>query len=353
MPAIWLAFITGLTTGGLSCLAVQGGLLASTLAQQVEKEVSQKKVVSSLVVFLTSKLAAYTLLGLFLGWLGTMLQLTPYMRASLQIAIGVFMVGMALRMLNVHPIFRYFVIEPPKFITKFIRRYAKKSDNNLVSAGFLGALTVLIPCGITQAVMVTALGTGSPLTGAAIMFAFVLGTSPLFFILAYLATRLGEGLHKRFTVVAATLVLILGLVSLEGGLNLSGSPISYAQLKTALSTSRSPVYSDPGVTNGLDNAEPTMSTPVPSEGNVVYITADGYGGYLPAVVKAKAGEPIKLVISSKELYSCASALVIPKLNIQKSLPANGTTIIDIPAQPKGTLAYTCTMGMYRASIHID
>ena len=27
-----LAFITGLTTGGLSCLAVQGGLLASSIA---------------------------------------------------------------------------------------------------------------------------------------------------------------------------------------------------------------------------------------------------------------------------------------------------------------------------------
>src|SRR5258706_11722864 len=31
-----VAFITGITTGGLSCLAVQGGLLASSLAHQVE-----------------------------------------------------------------------------------------------------------------------------------------------------------------------------------------------------------------------------------------------------------------------------------------------------------------------------
>jgi hypothetical protein len=29
---IMVAFVTGLTTGGLSCLAVQGGLLASSLA---------------------------------------------------------------------------------------------------------------------------------------------------------------------------------------------------------------------------------------------------------------------------------------------------------------------------------
>ncbi len=35
---IMAAFITGLTTGGLSCLAVQGGLLASSLARQIEPD---------------------------------------------------------------------------------------------------------------------------------------------------------------------------------------------------------------------------------------------------------------------------------------------------------------------------
>src|SRR5215213_10103193 len=33
-----VAFITGLTTGGLSCLAVQGGLLASSQAHQIEQD---------------------------------------------------------------------------------------------------------------------------------------------------------------------------------------------------------------------------------------------------------------------------------------------------------------------------
>ena len=33
-----VAFITGITTGGLSCLAVQGGLLASSLAHQIEQD---------------------------------------------------------------------------------------------------------------------------------------------------------------------------------------------------------------------------------------------------------------------------------------------------------------------------
>src|SRR5437899_4268472 len=35
-------FITGVTTGGLSCMAVQGGLLANTVAHQTEKDIQQE-----------------------------------------------------------------------------------------------------------------------------------------------------------------------------------------------------------------------------------------------------------------------------------------------------------------------
>src|SRR4026207_1546242 len=38
MSQLIVAFVTGLTTGGLSCLAVQGGLLASSLAHQLEQD---------------------------------------------------------------------------------------------------------------------------------------------------------------------------------------------------------------------------------------------------------------------------------------------------------------------------
>ena len=42
MQPIVLAFITGLTTGGLSCLAVQGGLLAGSIASEIEQSVQNQ-----------------------------------------------------------------------------------------------------------------------------------------------------------------------------------------------------------------------------------------------------------------------------------------------------------------------
>lgn len=132
-----------------------------------------------ILLFLLAKLIAYTLLGALLGWLGSFLTFDPIARAALMIAIAVFMVGNGLRMLNVHPFFRYFNVEPPKFVTRYIRRTAKGTDTAVPL--FLGALTVFIPCGVTQAMMAAALGTADPLTAAALMFAFTLGTSPVFF----------------------------------------------------------------------------------------------------------------------------------------------------------------------------
>src|SRR5512145_2961856 len=46
MNQLIVAFITGLTTGGLSCLAVQGGLLAGTLAHQIEQDYTRHAVES-------------------------------------------------------------------------------------------------------------------------------------------------------------------------------------------------------------------------------------------------------------------------------------------------------------------
>ncbi|MBK9208121.1 MAG: sulfite exporter TauE/SafE family protein [Anaerolineales bacterium] len=146
-----VAFITGITTGGLSCLAVQGGLLVSSLAHQIEQDYVEQTAGSKnkkasvrsnsafpIFLFLVSKLIAYTLLGALLGWLGSFLTLSPMTRAMLMIAIGIFMIGNALRMFNVHPIFRYFSVEPPKFITRYIRRTAKGTDTFTPSSSALG-----------------------------------------------------------------------------------------------------------------------------------------------------------------------------------------------------------------------
>ncbi len=349
-----IAFITGLTTGGLSCLAVQGGLLASSLAHQIEQDYAgqaqtqrQRKrhrqhdqpnrtsTAFPIFLFLLSKLIVYTLLGILLGWAGSFLALSPFTRAMLMIIIGIFMVGNALRMFNAHPIFRYFSIEPPKFITRYIRRTAKGADT--VTPLFLGALTVFIPCGVTQAMMAAALATGDPLTSGMMMFAFTLGASPVFFVIAYLATELGSRVEKFFMRFVAVAVLVLGFVTLDGGLNLMGSPLSFQNLSRSLLPAGS-------ITSAQASSIQTASDGSP----ILYVENQGY---FPRTLRLKANSPAKLNLVTDKTYSCARDFVIPALGFYELLPDTGTVQVDIPAQPAGTrMFFTCSMGMYTGMI---
>jgi sulfite exporter TauE/SafE len=308
-----------------------------------------------ILLFLIAKLVAYTLLGLLLGWLGSLLQLSLFTRALFQLAIGIFMIGTALRMFDVHPIFRYFAFEPPSTVTRFIRRRSKLSES-AVTPLFLGALTVLIPCGVTQAMMVVAMGTGNPLSGAAILFAFVLGTSPVFFTVAYLTTQLGSRLESRFKQFVAVMVLVLGLVSIDSGLNLMGSPYSFSSLAQTFAPSasaESTLVSDaPAATvvpTSKNNANTTAGN-APTTPVVITINVQN-GGYSPSVQRTAGGQPFQIRLVTQNTQSCSRALVIPKLNYQKVLPVTGTTVIDVPPQPAGTeLRYSCSMGMYTGKI---
>jgi uncharacterized protein len=339
-----LAFITGVTTGGLSCLAVQSGLLASSLGSQFEQDMLKKPQKGSpqhrpalpIALFLTAKIIAYTLLGFLLGAFGAVLTLTPTLRAILLIAIGVFMIGNALRMLNVHPIFRYFAIEPPRSVTRYIRRRAK-NGTDLVTPLFLGAMTVLIPCGVTQAMMAAAIASGSAMEGAGLMLAFTLGTSPVFFLVAYLTTSLGARLEKYFMRFVAVVILVVGFFSITSGLNLAGAPVptvSWVQNIMAPQSVAGPIHN------------------VPAVGGSGELTLEARNnGYFPQTLLAKANTAVQLKIVTQNTASCAIAFVIPRLNYQILLPTTGTTVVDIPAQKAGAvIPFTCSMGMYTGKI---
>jgi uncharacterized protein len=357
MDNIFVAtFLTGLTAGGLSCFAVQGGLLSGSIARQVEmvntsrpgqkkqtgeNAVSNKGMAVSVLLFLVAKLAAYTLLGFGLGWLGSFFYLSPMLKGMIQIAIGVFLVGNALRMFNIHPFFRHFSFEPPSSWTRFIRR-ASKGNDRLATPLFLGALTILIPCGVTQSAMAVAVGTGNPLSGAAIMFAFVLGTSPTFFGVTVLAGSLAKIFQKYFYPIVAVIILGLGLYTVNGGLNLIGSPLAPSAILDSITAGTQPPV-----------VEAASSSPSSSNSNRVWINVLN-SGYQPNRLTAPAGQPIQLVMVSKNVQSCSRAFVIPSLNLYKLLPATGETVLNLPAQAAGSsLQFTCSMGMYNGVINFQ
>lgn len=349
MPNLFVIFGTGLLTGGLTCLAVQGGLLATAMAQEEEEQIEgerhgepRRPSAMPIVWFLSAKLVAYTILGFFLGLLGSVLELSVTASVILQFAVIIFMLGTAGSLLNLHPIFRYFIIQPPKFLTRRVRSQAK--SKSIFAPAILGALTIFIPCGATQAMMALAISSGNAFSGTAILFAFVLGTTPLFFILGYFVTKMGDAMQKKFYKFAALAIIFLALFSLNGTLALAGLP-NFTSVWESLNKPNYFVEEIP--TNNYQSATNNNSGAV---NNNPIININSYG-YSPKTLYVGVGEKVKITLENVDGYSCAQSFVIPSLNLRASVPPGRTQTVEFTAPEKPTtIPFMCSMGMYRGEI---
>ncbi|MBI4036324.1 sulfite exporter TauE/SafE family protein [Candidatus Daviesbacteria bacterium] len=341
---LWLIFLTGLTVGGLTCLAVQGGLLASTITAREEEDLDEgsrrKHNIWPVGAFLVTKLIAYTFLGFILGAFGGTLALSDNARILMQLIAGLYMVAIALNLLNIHPIFRYVVIQPPRFLIRKVRDTSKSKD--LFAPAFLGALTIFIPCGTTLAMEAFAISSGSPILGAAIMATFTLGTFPLFFGLGFLTTILGDTFKRKFFKIAGVLVLYLGVTSFNGALVLANSPVTLQRIRDAI-----PVYIDLGGEESMGEVFVKVENGVQVVDIAVFPT-----GYTPNNIQIRQGMPVRLNLQSNGGLGCTSQFRIPSLGVSKNIPLNGTARVDFTPSMKGKLTFTCSMGMYSGVIEV-
>jgi len=184
-----------------------------------------------------------------------------------------------------------------------------------------------MPCGPLQAMQLYALGTGSILAGATSMFLFSLGTVPLMFGFGAISTLLSSKFTQKMMRVSAILVVILGIIMLNRGLNLSGV--------TATSVS------------GGNNSNTSVVT-----GNIQTVsTVLRPGAYEPIVVKA--GIPVKWTVkaSANDINGCNETMTIPDYGIVKKLEP-GNNIIEFTPRRVGDITYTCWMGMITSNISV-
>lgn len=334
---LWIIFLTGATVGGLTCLAVQGGLLASVIAQREEdsSSKSQRHAIFATVAFLISKLAAYIVLGFILGSAGHAISIGGNFQSVMQLLAGLYMVAVALNLLEVHPVFRYVIIQPPRFLTRLVRNQSKSKD--IFAPAILGAMTIFIPCGTTLGMEALAISSASAVSGALIMGSFILGTTPLFLGLGLITSFLGESFKATFFKIAGVGIIYLGLLSINGGLTALGSPITLNSFAHDLQI----VF--------LANNRSAGQAVAVNQNPEITITS---GGYSPNFVRVKKGVPVNLKLISQNAFSCASAFRIPSLGISRNLKPNDTQVITFTPEKEGSIAFSCAMGMYTGTIEV-
>jgi sulfite exporter TauE/SafE len=199
-------FLTGLL-GGVHCMGMCGGIVAALSGTGGSSRVGLQ------LGYNLGRITSYTAAGAVAGFAGSLgllldgalpVQLALYILANLVlIALGLYLAGVS-----------HVATALERLGTGLWRRIQPVAAkllpaDTLPKAVALGLLWGWIPCGLVYGILVTAVLSGDPLTGAATMAAFGAGTLPNL-LLAGIAWRKLRGLTRARPVRVASGALVLG-----------------------------------------------------------------------------------------------------------------------------------------------
>ncbi len=280
--------------------------------------------------FLIAKITAYTILGFGLGTIGAKIQLSSAVSVWLQSIAGVFILITGIRIIFPRWL-PWLAITPPAGIRRFIRRQTK--NDSWVAPAFLGLLTLLIPCGTTIAMEAAAVATGSAVKGASILFAFTLGTAPLFFLVGVMAKG-ATFIQRKLVWATAAIIIVLGTYTVNGALVMIDSPYTVQNEVKALAWV-------------LRGGESRASTAAATTTATIEVRGTGY---VPNAITVVAGQPVTINLAAIGRLGCTGIFRIPKLKIEKTLTPDTTTPIVATFPNPGKYTFSCGMGMYSGTI---
>lgn len=89
----------------------------------------------------------------------------------------------------------------------------------------------------------------------------------------------------------------------------------------------------------------------PAQGTVeIAVTGDGF---VPAQVRAKKGQKLRLVVTRKTDRTCATEIVIKEAGVNQKLPLDKPVVVELTPKKAGKLRYACGMDMIAGEIVVD
>ena len=202
-------FMIGLVASVSSCLAIVGGLILSLSAQIAKDGRGDPK--KSIIVFHVGRVVGFAVLGGVLGLIGGVVGVNFTFSAILGIIASTVMLVLGLNLIG---LLSKNAITIPSTIYTSLRKIQRTNYAPLT----LGFATFFLPCGFTQSMQVSALSSGSFLTGLLIMTAFAIGTLPMLALVSFGSTSFSQGKYAGvFMKTAGIIVIGLGLFSLLSG----------------------------------------------------------------------------------------------------------------------------------------
>jgi len=215
ISALFTAFFVGLLGSG-HCFGMCGGLAAGLGSLPVSSETNTETKPRPMSAFLFNfgRIISYALLGLISAWilasLGNTLNIPKWsMILRLVTALIIFLIG-------VQFLFNWQTLGGIERlgakVWKLILPVAVKASSLPGGTGrfLLGLCWGLLPCGLVYSVILTAAAAGSPISGAAVMLAFGIGTLPSMLGMSLAAPALASLLNDKWTkkLMGAALIML-------------------------------------------------------------------------------------------------------------------------------------------------
>jgi sulfite exporter TauE/SafE len=204
------SFIIGLIASLSSCLAIVGGLILSLSAKVAQDDNGSTK--KPFILFHAGRLIGFALLGGILGLIGKAIGINFVFSAILGLIASAVMILLGLNLVGV---FKKNKLTLPSHLFSFFR----KVEHATFAPILIGVGTFFLPCGFTQSMQVSAISSGSFMSGLLIMFSFALGTLPMLALLSFGSASFANGKHAPLFFKSAGVVVIgLGIFALLAGL---------------------------------------------------------------------------------------------------------------------------------------
>ena len=215
LPALFTALFVGLLGSG-HCFGMCGGIAAGlgSLPGSLETQADAKPRATSAFLFNIGRILSYAGLGLLSAWLmgalGHALNVPMWsMLLRLLTAVMIFLIGLQF-------LFNWQTLAGIERlgakVWKSVLPVAVRASSMPGGSGrlLLGLCWGLLPCGLVYSVLLTASAASSPVSGAAVMLAFGLGTLPSMLGMSLAAPTLAMLLNDKWTkkLMGAALILL-------------------------------------------------------------------------------------------------------------------------------------------------
>lgn len=219
---LWLVFVTALLASG-HCIGMCGGMVTALTLRTPGSPFGghqSSHFMGRHLFYGISRLSTYLLLGGISGWLGSLapsLGRSEIFSALPLLIAGFGMIAMGLETLGV------WQLKIP-VVNQWLSGMEQKTtgENTWKKPIALGILTGLLPCGLHWAFQAKAFATGSIAGGLLILTAFGVGTLPAMLGLGWVIHLMGNRIRKNLQIIAAMVVIGMGVMALIKGVQKGG-----------------------------------------------------------------------------------------------------------------------------------